>query len=81
MSTHNKNKKIINYNKVHKLALITYLILIVEETPNENDQKFSLCILTRNTYFPRRFSIFQRNFIPIFPRGGLPKICWKIFLT
>ena len=35
-------------------------------TRRKYDQKFSLCIPTRNRYFTLSFNIFQPNFVPAF---------------
>ena len=52
---------------IHKLALVTYLITsYLKKESIKNDQKFSLCIPTVNSYSPPTFNIFQRQIV------GLP---------
>ena len=50
-------------NMMHKLTLITYLITSwLKRLSKKNDQRFSLCIPTGNSFSPPSFNIFQRNF-------------------
>ena len=60
-------------NMMQKLTLIAYLYLITSQLKKhsiKNDQKFSLCILTVNSYCPPNFKISQLSFAPTFPSSG-----------
>ena len=63
---------------MHKLTLLFFNYAMVNEKLNKNDQKFSMCIATENSYFSPSFNIFSRTFVPIFRLEGLCKICRKI---
>ena len=67
---------------IHKLTLGTLLMAsLLQKHSIDNDQKLSLCILTRNSYSPSSFKICHLNFVYLFSQiVGLPKIYREMFL-
>ena len=58
---------IIAYDMMHKLTLVTYMITsLLQKHSIKNNQKFSLCIPSRNN---SQFQYLQRNFAPRFPNS------------
>ena len=50
-------------NMMHKLTSVTYLITSwLKRHSKKNDQRFSFCIPTENSFSPPSFNVFQRNF-------------------